>query len=150
MNPMGVSEPMGRIKRPASHKWAILVFCAVAGANIWLNTKGAFDFLGIVVTVAAVCALFVSFFMARSKRSYFVNSAALFLVLLRGAQSLCYQIIWDADQGIMGWARILCVSWLAFLMFTLLRAYVFGDASRRYYGLPGKRVDLPGETNRGA
>jgi hypothetical protein len=50
-------------KRPASHKWALFVFFWAAATNIMLNAHGRFDVLGVVVTLAALGALFASFFL---------------------------------------------------------------------------------------
>jgi hypothetical protein len=128
-------------KRPASHKWALFVFFLAAATNIMLNAHGRFDVLGVVVTLAALGALFASFFFARARYTYTLGILTLSLVFLRSIQSLWFDIkaCRDGLFHLPQTAQFLLIAFVcavAFLLFLLLRAYTLGAMSRRYYGLP--------------
>ena len=128
-------------KRPASHKWALLVFAAVAAANIMLNVMGHFDALGVIVTVAGVVAFLASILFARSRSTYTLGIVTLGLVFIRAIQSLWFDIaayldnLSHASQGVTLPAIAMAGSFVV-LLFLLLRAYTLGTPSRQYFGLP--------------
>lgn len=128
-------------RRPASHKWALVVYVLVAGTNIWLNTIGYYDLLGIVVTVAGIAAFFAALFAPRASYTYTIGIIALSLVVLRSAESLWYNVV-NFQAGLtrapvpIALASIGFVGIAVCLLFFLLRRYTFGAASRQYYGLP--------------
>ena len=57
-----------------------------------LNTRGHFDILGVIVTIAALAAIFSSLFFARARSTYTLGIITLALVFLRGVQSLWFDI----------------------------------------------------------
>ncbi|EDY16958.1 hypothetical protein CfE428DRAFT_5587 [Chthoniobacter flavus Ellin428] len=127
-------------KRPASHKWALFVFVAVAAVNIMLNVSGHFDVLGVIVTFAGTAAFFASLLYARSSRTYTLGIITLGLVLIRSLQSLWFDIaayrsgLFHAPRAALP-AIIFAACGVALLLL-LFRAYTFGASSRQYYGLP--------------
>lgn len=128
-------------KRPASHKWALLVFAAVAVANIMLNVMGHFDVLGVIVTVAGVVAFFASILFARSRGTYTLGIVTLGLVFIRAIQSLWFDIaayrdgLFHAPEQVT-LPSIVFAGFFVVLLFLLLRAYTLGTPSRQYFGLP--------------
>ena len=139
---MNDSETNPPAKRPASHKWALFVYVAVAGINIMLNFMGHFDILGVIVTMAAVSPFLAPLLWARSTRTYTLGVIALGTAFIRSVQSLWFDIAgcWretplHAPEHLTLPATIFagccCV-----LLFLLFRIYMFGAPSRRYFGLP--------------
>jgi hypothetical protein len=141
---MSVPDKVAPTKRPASHKWALFVFMAVAATNIMLNFMGNLDVFGVVVTIAGLAAFFASLLSARSRNTYMLGVITLVLICLRSIQSLWFDIV--AYRGDLFHApqyvtlpTIIFVVVVVVLLFLLLRAYTFGAPSRQYYGLPANR-----------
>jgi len=123
-------------KMPASHKWAVTSFIAVAGVNIMLNANGYFDMLGVVVTVTSLAGIVGVLVFRRSPRTYTVGVIALAFVLLRAGQSTFLRFSEQLRGAGDGWIHVGGTCWFFFLLILLFRAYTFGSPSRQYYGFP--------------
>ena len=137
---MNASDNAASTKRPASHKWALVVFVIVAATNIMLNLMGHFDVFGIVVTAAGVAALFASLFFARSRRTYTLGIVTLALAFVRSLQTVWFDIVayrnnlFHAPQSVT-LPAIIFAGCCVILLLWLFRAYTFGIPSRHYFGL---------------
>ena len=134
------------MKRPTSHKWAIFVFIAFIAVNVRLAINEAFDVDTGLILVLSCCALVGSFLFTHSRRTYLVAALALTLIVIRG---LYYGVFQPAQQLLtqdaaaqQGWPAVGFQAFLLVLLCLLLRAYIFGAASRQFYGytLPSTTV----------
>ena len=123
-------------KMPASHKWAIVCFVPVAAVNIYLNTRGLLDTLGVLATLTSLAGIVGILFFRRSPRTYTVGVIGLGFVLLRTAQSVFLRVH-EQFLGVgPGWLMLGLLFWILFLIILLFRAYTIGATSRQYYGFP--------------
>ena len=138
-----------RMKRPASHKWAIFVYVCFIAVNALLMVMVYHGPLAMLLNdpltpvLMLLCAVQLAgvIFSPRAVRHYWIGVAALAVIAVRGLYYAVlapwYELLAHGAGGhLLALVPLACNTCGIALFFWLVWAYTFGKASCEYYGLP--------------